>query len=353
MDKNSSLKANFDHSWKEILDSYLPWFLKLFFPNVYNDIDWSQGYQSLDKELSQITSEAGIKRRMVDKLLEVYQKNGHKARVFIHLEVQSQQRKNIAERMYIYNSLLYLRYKKPIMSLLVLGDEHPNWKPDTFGYDLWGSHIQLKYQMIKLLNFQNRLEEFKKSKNPFAYFVIAHLKTLETNKNPKKRFHYKEAITKELIHHGFSLENVQSLFKFIDILMTLPEDLEQLYRDKIYEYQEEKKMPILAPIEKMAMEKGREEGIQIGEQIGEQRGEQKGIQKGEQKGSLKEAQATILDILGVKFGEIPASLTKSINRLEDISLLRELRKQAIIVDSLKEFKEIMKKGKSHFHSHTK
>ncbi len=330
MKEKNSITANYDNSWKDILDDFLEEFMKLFFPAAYDDIDWGKGYKSLEKELSQIASEAAVGRRVVDKLLSVYRKNGEEKWVYIHVEVQSQRDSDVAERMYIYNSLLYLRFKKPVMSLLVLGDNQLSWRPERFEYDLWGSQIQLKFQMVKLLDYRNRLKELKKSENPFVYFVIAHLKTLETNSKPQLRLDHKDTITKEMMDQSFPLKVIASLIRFIDIMMTLPPDLEEMFMNKVYKYQEEKNMPVLAPFEEIA----------------ERRGEKRGEKRGEHKGSIKEAQATVIDNLSVKFGEIPPTLTKSINKMEDISVLRELRKRAIIVDSLKEFEEIMKKGKA-------
>ncbi len=49
MVKPESEHANFDSSWKEILDEFLNWFMLLFFPKVHEDIDWTKGYESLDK----------------------------------------------------------------------------------------------------------------------------------------------------------------------------------------------------------------------------------------------------------------------------------------------------------------
>ncbi len=64
------------------------------------------------------------------------------------------------------------------MSLLVLGDEHPKWRPKHFEYKLWENHLSLKFPAVKLLDYKGKEEELKQSKNPFIYFVIAHLKTM-------------------------------------------------------------------------------------------------------------------------------------------------------------------------------
>ncbi len=84
MSKIKPEPADFDSSWKDILDVFLHWFMLLFFPKIHEDIDWSRGYESLEKELQKIANEATVGKRYVDKLLKVYRKNGKEAWVYSH-----------------------------------------------------------------------------------------------------------------------------------------------------------------------------------------------------------------------------------------------------------------------------
>ncbi len=47
----STQRSDYDSPWKEMLERYFEEFTVFFFPNVYRGIDWSKGYQFLDKEL--------------------------------------------------------------------------------------------------------------------------------------------------------------------------------------------------------------------------------------------------------------------------------------------------------------
>jgi hypothetical protein len=44
------MSTDYDSPWKEALDAYFEPFLALLFPEVHRPIDWSRGYESLDKE---------------------------------------------------------------------------------------------------------------------------------------------------------------------------------------------------------------------------------------------------------------------------------------------------------------
>jgi hypothetical protein len=49
---------DFDSPWKDILDGYFPDFMVCLFPDAAADIDWSRGFEALDKERANSTSAA-------------------------------------------------------------------------------------------------------------------------------------------------------------------------------------------------------------------------------------------------------------------------------------------------------
>lgn len=93
-------EADYDSPWKEALEQFLPQCLALFLPQVHADIDWSLSVDFLETELQQITPAAAVGRRVVDKLVRVRRRDGAEATVLIHLEVQNQEERDFARRMY-------------------------------------------------------------------------------------------------------------------------------------------------------------------------------------------------------------------------------------------------------------
>ncbi|MFN2266961.1 MAG: hypothetical protein ABR533_01695 [Desulfonatronovibrio sp.] len=59
------MKDEYDSPWKIALERYFPEFMEFFFPDVHSDIDWSAGYEFLDKELQQVVRDAELGRRYV------------------------------------------------------------------------------------------------------------------------------------------------------------------------------------------------------------------------------------------------------------------------------------------------
>ena len=62
------MAADYDSPWKEALDRYFERCLAFFFPHIHADIDWTRGYEMLDKELQPIVRRADRGRRYVEGL---------------------------------------------------------------------------------------------------------------------------------------------------------------------------------------------------------------------------------------------------------------------------------------------
>ncbi|HEX5084434.1 MAG TPA: hypothetical protein VFY40_20510 [Blastocatellia bacterium] len=62
-------QSDYDSPWKDALDFLFDSFIAFFFPSAHAQIDWSRGFEFLDKELQKITADAAVGRRVVDKLV--------------------------------------------------------------------------------------------------------------------------------------------------------------------------------------------------------------------------------------------------------------------------------------------
>jgi|HubBroStandDraft_4_1064222.scaffolds.fasta_scaffold2560201_1 hypothetical protein len=60
-----------DSAWKEVLNVWFQEFMEFFYPELSKKIDWSAGYEALDKELEKVGMESGLGKRFVDKLIKV------------------------------------------------------------------------------------------------------------------------------------------------------------------------------------------------------------------------------------------------------------------------------------------
>jgi hypothetical protein len=120
--------------------------------------------------------------------VQVWRLTGETEWVLIHIEVQGQEDPAFAERMFIYNCRLVERYNKSVVSLAVLADENPQWLPSVFRRELWGCSTEFRFPIVKLLMEAARAEAWERSDNPFAWFVLAHVKAVENRRDEQSRY---------------------------------------------------------------------------------------------------------------------------------------------------------------------
>jgi hypothetical protein len=256
----TSFYANYDESWKVAIEQYFEAFVAFFFPEAYQEIAWDRGYEFLDKEFQQIVQDAEIGKRFVDKLLKVWLRDGEEAWLLLHIELQSQTDSGFSKRMFTYHYRIYDRYGREVVSLAVLGDDQPNWRPQEYAYGRWGCEMRLRFPIIKLLDYT--WETLESSDNPFAVVVMAHRKTQDTTQSAPDRLQWKLRLIKGLYQRGYSRQDIIKIFEVLDRMMGLPKPLQLTLRDEIRRFEEEKQMPYISSIGRIERQEGRQEGRQ-------------------------------------------------------------------------------------------
>jgi len=313
----TATSADYDHPWKAALEQYFEQFLAFFFPEAHTIVDWSRPYETLDKELQQVVRDAELGQRQADKLFKVWQHNGDEAWVLIHVEVQSQRETGFAQRMFVYNYRIFDCYRQPVISLAVLGDSDPDWRPCSYEYSLGGCQVSIQFPIVKLLDYESQWDTLEQSLNPFAVMVMAHLRTKATTGNPEGRAKWKWQLVRGLYERGYDKTDILELFRLVDWMMTLPEDLQLAFEDQIKQYREEEKMPLLSKMEIRAQDKG------------------------QQLGEVKMARELALKVLETRFGQIPAPCADSLDSIDDLILLKQLFQDAMAVESVSAFQQVL------------
>ena len=268
--------ADLDSPWKYALTLFFQKFMEFCLPELALPIDWSRGYESLDKELQKIIPASQTGKRLSDLLFKVWLKNGEEKWILIHLEIQGQKRDDFAHRMFVYNYRTYDQYKMPVVSIALLLDEDPSWRPDSFSIEnplKKELYLHFRYHLVKLVDYKSRKQELSERDDLFAIIILAQLMVMETRKNLTKRMQNKLSLIRELLKLGLTNEEARGLFKFLDWLMIIPEDLMLTYNQQIKEIADEWDVPYVSTSVRVA----RIEGIQEGKQEGRQEGRQEGV----------------------------------------------------------------------------
>ncbi len=315
-------KTAFDNPWKTIIETYFEDFMGFFFNEIAKAIDWNVAHTFLDKELEKVMRDADSGNRYVDKLAKVQLKTGQETVLYIHIEVQSQYDADFSRRMFIYHYRLFDRYQLPVVSLALLGDDDPKWKPSHYQYENFGCKLCFDFPSIKLLDYQQ--QDLRQNTNPFAIITRTHLSALETRQKPQQRLEVKLTLTKALYQAGYDKQDILNLFHFIDWMLNLPKTVEQQFALELDHYEEQQKMRYITSIEQNGIEKGLRQGLEQGF-----------------KQELKTSRKYILDVLTLRFQQIPEDIENSLQQIDDLSVLSLLHKEAITAESILLFGKVL------------
>ncbi len=114
---------------------------------------------------------------------------------------------------------------------------------------------------MKLWEYNGRWAELEKDPNPFALVVMAHLKTKATRGNARERLAWKVKLVRQLYERGYDREDVLELFRFIDWLLVLPDEMTKGFRQRIVELEQESNMKYVTSIERLARQEAQREVI--------------------------------------------------------------------------------------------
>jgi len=274
-----------DEGWKIILGSYLDDFLEFFFPHISAEIEQGR-CEFLDSELQSLSRRAGTGRRITDRLIKVFLRNGGEKWLLIHIEIQGEAEKSFEERLFIYSYRIYDRYRRDVVTIAVLADDRNDYRPSFFEMGEWGCRHRFEFLSVKLLDYRERIDELECTLNPFAVAVLAHLRHQETKREKKKRLFWKLSLVKSLDRKGFNRDVRKDLYLFIDWLLALPETLEIEFIEEMKKYEEGMQVTYISSAERLGIKKGRLEGIEKGRL----EGIEKGIEKGRLEGKLETAE---------------------------------------------------------------
>ena len=111
-------------------------------------------------------------------------------------------------------------------------------------------------------------------------------------------------------------------------MMTLPAELEQQFRQELARFEEEKHVPYVSSVERLAKQEGLEEGRA----------------EGRSAGRVDQLRENIATSLQVRFGRPGKKLAARLGKLRDLDQLRALFQAVLKADSLADLRELLPPG---------
>ncbi len=79
--------------------------------------------------------------------------------------------------LYVYNTRIWQRYGRPAVSLALLVDDDPHFRPDQFVREKGGCRLTFTFPVVKLLSYKSE-EELEADPNPLAVASLVQLAKL-------------------------------------------------------------------------------------------------------------------------------------------------------------------------------
>ncbi|WP_342513317.1 Rpn family recombination-promoting nuclease/putative transposase [Sporosarcina sp. FSL K6-1522] len=213
-----------DGLWKKVIRELFEDFLLFFSPELHAQVDFSIETEFLQQELFQEIIKDKTGRRSTDQLVKVHLKGGEEKWILVHIEVQSDNGKDFAKRMFQYFYRIYDQYDKELVALALMTSPYRSKFPTEFRYNYFGTELHYAYTTSKLVDYN--YAELEQSDKLFSKVILAAKYMHDTKNDMDKRYVFKMKLMREMIRNKpYPGAEIQAIFYFIDYLLRLPEDL--------------------------------------------------------------------------------------------------------------------------------
>lgn len=287
-----------DQLFKQLIHTFFAEFLELFFPEVHRYVDFSS-IKPLSEEM--FTDFIEGESRRADIVIETKLRETDSL-IIIHVEPQSYGQPNFNERMYHYFSLLYNKYRKPIIPIAVFSYNENRYERNDFTMSFPFFHV-LSFYFLSLELRKMKWRNFIHSNNPAAAALISKMGYTE-----KEKVQVKKGFMRMLAKMELNPAKMELINGFFETYLTLSESEEKELMEEIkqLDYDEVKQIMKLP-------NSWREKGLLEGIQEGMQKGIKEGKQIGEMEAKMKVARKMLItgasieyikEVTGLEYAEI-------------------------------------------------
>ncbi|KFL16051.1 transposase [Geobacillus stearothermophilus] len=253
----SETRIDHDRLFKELLSTFFEEFVLLFFPRVYEHVDFNHLSFLSEEVLTDVT--AGEKHR-VDLLIETKLK-GEDGLIIVHIEHQSYIQPAFSERMFIYFSRLFQKHRRRILPIAIFSYDAIRDEPSSF---------TVSFPFLTVLDFRFLTVEL--SKLPWRTYIrhdnpVAAALLSKMGYNEEEKVEVKKEFLRMLARLELDEARQRLLFGFFETYLRLSEEEEVRLRDEVKTMEEKeaaKVMELIVSYEQKGMEKGMEKGIEKG-----------------------------------------------------------------------------------------
>lgn len=256
------LKSAFEEAFADLL--------RFYFENAQDIFDLDRGFEFMDKELSEIFPELEKKggTRFVDMLVKTYLKTGSEEWILVHIEIQGEDTRAFARRMFTYYYRIFDRFNVAVSALAVFTGGERQDTPDHFHSKFLGTEIFYRFNTYHILTHTEA--QLIAMQNPFALIILAAQKALLTGKIPELELgRQRLLIARALIaSKQYNSEQIRRFLFFLKTFIYIEsEEINRIFDKEVGVLTgNENAMGIIETIKMLTREEALEEGLEKGEE---------------------------------------------------------------------------------------
>lgn len=270
---------------RAILEDIFDDFLRFFVPDADQVFDLERGFVFLDKELEQLfpPEDDAYKNRSVDKLVQVYTREGAEKWILVHIEVQGKADPAFGERMFTYFSRIFDKYRRPITAFAILTDGTKSFRPSEYAQSFLGTSLVYRFNSYKIL--EQPPDDLSKSNNPFAVVALVVQTALKRKKIAEEALlDLKLEVAKALLAKPFPKPKIRQLLNFLRYYVRFNEKDNRVKFDQGVDQFTNRKETV--GLEEFLIQRATNEGLEIGIRKGEKIGIRRGLKEGIKEGKI-------------------------------------------------------------------
>jgi hypothetical protein len=253
-------------------------------------------------------------KTVADELVRVRRRDGSRAWVYVHVEIEASGRRDFSRRMFLYNLRIFERHREPVVSLAVFtGRGRAPRGRFEMGLGGWGTVFSFPVRDLK--EYEPRRAELERERNPFAMVVLAHLERNEASGLQELKL-TKIRLIRKLHERRHGRRYIMDLLRFLDWLLRLPRELEEEVARETEGLGEANRMPYITSWEQIGMDKGLAKGLLEAVESG----------------------------LEIRFGAEGRKLIPRARKVKDIARLRRLHDALFTAESIQQVKRLLPRG---------
>jgi len=279
--QNITMRVRNDTLLKSIIEEYCVEFIRFFFSNADEIFDLDKKILFFDKEFANLFPQHGDEENVmyVDKLIQVWRKDGKKEWILIHIEVQDKPEKNFAERMFVYYYHIRDKFKHKITAIVIFTGTNKKFAPSFYKEEQLGTGIKYWFNTYKV--FEQEEKTLELSNNPFAVIIQTILLSLKKRKIEEGKLpDLMIKIAENLQKKNISEEKITGLALFLRNYVRLNPENDAIFEKKYLQLTNKNKFPMR--IQDQVLEIEKKEARKIGRAEGISQGISQGVAQGEE-----------------------------------------------------------------------